>query len=33
MINAIHTILQSLKLLPGATVGVVASVVVGESMP
>jgi hypothetical protein len=33
MINAIYTILQSQKLLSSATVGVVVSVIVGESMP
>jgi len=34
MIDTNYTVLQSLTLLPGATVGVVLSVVVvGESMP
>ncbi len=34
MINTNYTVLQSLTLLPGATVGVVLSlVVVGEFMP
>jgi hypothetical protein len=34
MINTNYTVLQSLTLLPGATVGVVVSViVVGELMP